>query len=292
MRSFIVIISIMLSSATAHAQFRPFDNSKAVLPWVYNPTADIPHDLQAYVGYDGRGNSDFTPQSVVAGVRVPISGGDRSRYSVPGGVAGVQVLNTSQTLWNTLTVNLNFAKQIQLSRGSRVAFGMGAGIYNMNYDQSALIYFDPQDPLLNTGENLFNIHLNAGVSLVLADRFFAQLAAPYILKDKGVNITEIILRTGYVFPVHPEANLIAAVNLDTYNNHLIYGGDLRMEFREVFSVMAGLDTEKYHGGLLVKFDAFGFGYTYGENFSGLLNNIPSHQLSVIANFQGMDLWGW
>ena len=72
----------------------------------------------------------------------------------------------------------------------------------------------------------------------------------------------------------------------------IYGGDLRMEFREVFSVMAGLDTEKYHGGLLMKFDAFGFGYTYGENFSGLLNNIPSHQLSVIANFVGMDLWGW
>src|SRR5690606_7995959 len=107
-------------------------------------------------------------------------------------------------LWNTLTVALNFAKQVQLSRGSRLSFGMGAGIYNMKYDQNALVYLDPQDPLLNAGENLFNIHLNAGISIVLAEHFFAQLATPYILKDKRVNIDEILMRVGYNLPVHSE----------------------------------------------------------------------------------------
>src|SRR5690606_9356823 len=128
-----------LVSGGAQAQFRPFDNSRAILPWLYNPSTDIPADLQTYIGYDGRGNSDFTPQSVVAGIRLPISGDTRSRYNVPAGVAGLQVLSTSQTLWNTLTVALNFAKQVQLSRGSRLSFGMGAGIYNMKYDQNALV---------------------------------------------------------------------------------------------------------------------------------------------------------
>src|SRR5690606_24815266 len=97
---------------------------------------------------------------------------------------------------------------------------------------------------------------------------------------------------GYSLPVHSEVNLIAAVNLDTYNQRLVYGGDLRLEVREAFSILAGSDTEKYHGGVQLEFEAFGFGYTYGENFSGLLNNIPAHQLSVIANFSGLDMWGW
>ena len=39
------------------------------------------------------------------------------------------------------------------------------------------VYLDRQDPLLNNGGSSFNIHLNAGFSLVMEDKFEVNLAA-------------------------------------------------------------------------------------------------------------------
>lgn len=280
----LIIIALLLCAHAGYSQIRPFDNSKSILPWIYNPTADFSTDLQAYVGYDARGNSSFTPQSVVAGLRMPVLGTGRPRRGGGTGVMGVQVLNTSQSILNSLTVNVNFAHQVAVNNNIKMSLGLGAGIFNMTYDYDALVYFDSGDPLLNNGENIFNMHLNAGFSLVMDDKLFINLAAPYLLKDKEANVKEIIFRAGYTFPVNPDVKLTAAANVDTYNDNMIYGGDLRLEWREMISLLAGADRYKYHGGLLLSFKSFTCGYTYGMNYNSLLDNVESHQLSVMSSF--------
>lgn len=279
----VLIIVLLLTSSVANAQIRAFDNSKSVLPWIYNPAADLSHDFQAYIGYDGRGSGNFMPQSVVAGLRMPVQGGKRLRNRGPSSMMGVQLLNTSHDLLKSSTINASFAHEIPLSREVRVAMGVGAGIFNMRYNYDALVYMDQQDPLLNSGENFFNIHLNAGFSLVMQDRFFIQLAAPYLIKDQRANIKEIIFRMGYVFPLNADLNLITAASLDTYNHNVIYGGEIRAEWRKMVSFMAGADRYKYHGGILLDIKPFSLGYTYGLNFKDVMDYVPAHQLSVFTN---------
>lgn len=282
MKNFLAILLLLVSGAS-YAQIRAFDNSKAILPWIYNPAANLSLDFQAYVGYDGRGSGNFMPQSVVAGLRMPVQGGKRFRNRGPASMVGVQMLSTSYDLLKSSTINASFAHEIPLTRELRIAMGLGAGIFNMRYDYDALVYMDQQDALLNNGDNLFNIHLNAGVSLVMKDRLFVQIAAPYLIRDKKANVGEIMFRAGYSLPLNADLNLIAAASLDTYNHNLIYGGDLRAEWREIVSFMLGADRYKYHGGMLLAIKPFSVGYTYGQNFEGAIGNVAAHQISVFSN---------
>jgi hypothetical protein len=277
-----LLFSLILFSGACYGQIRPFDNSKAILPWIYNPAANFSDGFQAYIGYDGRGSGNFLPQSVVAGLRMPVMAGRRSR-SAPATMVGVQLLNTTQDLLKASTINATFAHQVSLSRSLKVALGLGAGVYNMRYNFEALEYMDANDPLLNSGKNFFNMHLNAGGALVIEDKFFVNLALPYLVKDNRANLTEIIFRAGVQFPLNPDLVLIAAANLDTYNHNLIFGGDLRAEWRKMVSFMAGADRYKYHAGILLDIAPFSLGYTYGLNFSNSIDHMPAHQISVFSN---------
>lgn len=85
------------------------------------------------------------------------------------------------------------------------------------------------------------------------------------------------------FQLIPETNLIASANLDTYNRNIIFGGDLQMEYRKVFSVLAGADRYKFYGGIKLDVKPFAVGYTYGMNFSQWIDHVPSHQISVLSH---------
>ncbi len=283
MKNFITAALVLLASV-ATAQIRPFDNSKAILPWLYNPAANFSKDFQAYIGYDGRGNSSFMPQSVVAGLRMPVVHGKRYMHRNPGTMIGVQILNTRQDLLKVSTINASFAHQIDINETTTLALGMGAGIFNMDYNLDELVYLDQQDPVLNNAGSFYNIHLNAGAALVLGGKFFVNLAAPYLLKDKRANFDEIILRTSYSFAINPDVNIIPSLNLDTYNKNMIYGGDVKVEWRKIVSVLAGADRYKYHGGILLDIKPVCIGYTYGQNFDTQLGSIASHQISVYSHF--------
>jgi len=274
-----ITISLLLLSSMAMAQIRPFDNSKAILPWLYNPAVGFGKDVHAYLGYDGRGSSNFIPQSVVAGLRMPVQVGratDRNPHTMIGG----QVLSTKQDLIKQYTINATFGHQIDINKTMRLAMGMGAGFFSMNYDLNELVYLDQQDLLLTNAGPVYNVHLNAGVALVWADKLFVNFATPYLVKDGRANFNEIILRLSYAFPVTPDINVIPAFNLDTYNKNLIYGADVRVEWRKLISVLAGADRFKYLGGILVDVKPVSFGYTYGQNFDKELGSVASHQVSV------------
>ena len=285
MRNF-AILAILLSSGVAHAQMRAFDNSKAILPWIYNPASDFTMDFQAYVGYDGRGNSSYTPQSIIAGLRMPVERGRRRRSSrdrTPSSMIGVQMLNVSQDMLKTSTINASFAHQVVLSKKVRLAMGLGAGIFNMEYDTDDLVYFDQNDPLLGNGESFFNVHLNAGFALIVEDMLVINLASPYLIKDNRANVKEIIFRVSHILTLAADVKMITSANLDTYNNNLIYGGDVRMEWKGMVSVMAGADRYKYHGGLLLNIKPFSLGYAYGQNYRNTFGYVPSHQISIFSH---------
>ena len=281
MKKFLFIL-LLAASLHSYAQIRPFDNSKPILPWIYNPAADLSHDFQAYLAYDGRGSGNFMPQSVVAGLRMPMQGAKRFRRHGPSSMMGVQLLNTSQDLVRSSTIQASFSHEIPLTRKTKVALGLGAGVFNMRYDDDNLVYMDAHDPLLNNNGSIFNMHLNAGVSLVVEEKFFAQVAAPYLIKDERVNWNEVIVRVGYSLPLNADVTLIAAGNLDTYNRNLIYGADLRAEWRKMISVLAGADRYKFHGGLLLDIKPFSLGYTYAMNYHTSFDHIPTHQISVLS----------
>ncbi len=276
---------LLLASCAAYSQVRPFDNSKAILPWLYNPAVNLSQNLQAYAGYDGRGSGNFMPQSLVAGMRMPVQGAKQFRNRGPATMMGIQLLSTSQNLIKSSTTNATFGHEIAITRDMRVAMGLGGGIFNMRYNYDALVYMDQQDPLLNEGEDLFNIHLNAGVSFVITDKFFFQVAAPYLVKDKKANPGEVMIRTGYSFPLNEELSLIAAASLDTYNHDLIYGADLRAEWRKLISFMVGADRNKCHGGILLDIKPFSLGYTYGQNYRAISDYVPCHQISVFSDIK-------
>src|SRR5687768_166041 len=94
MRNFTLLLLLFCSGST-FCQIRPFDNSKAIMPWIYNPAMNFTKNFQAYIGYDGRGNSSFMPQSVVAGFRMPTHHGRRDRHKGAPTMIGVQLLTTS-----------------------------------------------------------------------------------------------------------------------------------------------------------------------------------------------------
>ena len=281
------LVITLLGLAESRAQIRAFDNSRAFMPWLYNPAADMPAQYSAYLGYDARGNSSITPQSMVAGVRVPVIGvgrGSSGKHAL--GVAGLQALNTSQSLANLLTVQANYAHQISLNDKVRLGFGMGMGMQHFSYDQDELVYFDEQDPFFQQGDRLFNLNLQVGVSLVADDKLFIHLSSPDMLKNGSNNFDEIIVRSGFILPLQADFAVVPAVYFETYNHNRIYGGDLRVEWKKMLSVLAGADRYKAYGGLQFKYKEIGFGYTYGQNFSNYRGSLDSHQISLNLSASG------
>ena len=64
---------------------------------------------------------------------------------------------------------------------------------------------------------------------------------------------------------------------------MIFGGDLQMEYRKVFSVLAGADRYKFSWGVKLDVKPFAVGYTYSMNFSQWIDHVPSHQISVLCD---------
>ena len=278
-RAFLALL-IFISVSDVRAQFRPFDNSRTTAPWIYNPSTSFTDKTQGYIGYDGRGSTSLTPQTLIAGFRIPVlySGRDRRR---PAAMAGMQYMSMMQDIVNSSVVNATFAYEVPLSRRVRASLGFGGGISTVKYNYENLVYLDTSDPLLGNGVNFFDIHLNAGISMTLDDRLTFSLAAPYLLKEDKLNLREVIARTSYRAVLTDELSLLVGANLDTYNRNTIVGGDVRLEWIKSFSVLAGADNFKFYSGVAVSVEYLTIGYTYGYNYSKLFSNFSNNQVMLI-----------
>jgi hypothetical protein len=273
---------LRFSLMDSFAQLRPFDNSRTLSPWMYNPAASFTGDFQAILAYDGRNSNSFTPQSLFAGVRIPVlySGRDRRK---PASMIGAQFLRTSQDLVQSSLLSGNFSYQVPLSKRLRAATGLGAGMSILNYNYDNLVFLDQQDPLLGNGVSFFNMHLNAGLSLVLDERLTLSAALPYILRENNLNLNEWIIRAAYEAQLGNDFDFLIAANLDTYNRNKIIGGDLRLQWNKTIAVLAGTDNFKAYSGVTLRFETISFSYTYGINYSSMLNRIPNNQIMLMMS---------
>jgi len=276
----LMLVLMLLSVQQASAQYRPFDNSRTMTSWIYNPAASFTNDVQTYVGYDGRGSNSQTPQAIIGGLRVPVLYGGRDNRR-PAAMVGFQYLKVMQDIWNTSVISGNFAYQVPLSRRVHAAIGLGGGISTMKYNYGNLVYLDASDPLIGNGVNFFNIHLNGGLSVMVDDKLVFSLATPYLLKENKVNLREVIARASYKTPVSENLGIMVGANMDTYNRNLIVGGDVRAEWKKSFSVIAGADNFKWYSGLTVTMDYLMIGYTYGYNYSKLYSNFSNNQVMMM-----------
>lgn len=280
--TFLTAFLLIATGSRVYAQFRPFDNSRTLAPWIYNPSASFSDEVQVYLGYDGRGSNSLTPQTLIGGLRVPLlyRGRDRRR---PAAMVGLQYLKSMQDIINSSVVDGNFAYEVPLSKRVRAALGIGGGISTLRYNFGNLNYLDNNDPLIGSGINFFNIHLNSGLSVVLDDKFTISVSHPYLLKENKLNLREVIARMAYRAPVTKELAIRVGANLDTYNRNMIVGGDLRADWKQSFSVMAGADNFKFYSGLSVSMDYLTIGYTYGYNYSKLFSNFANNQVMVLIS---------
>lgn len=286
-RVMFILLFLLLSNSLC-AQYRPFDNSRAIAPWIYNPSASFATETQVYLGYDGRGSNSQTPQTLMGGLRFPVlyAGRDRRR---PAAMAGVQYLKVTQDILNHSVISGNFAYQVPISRRVRAALGVGSGISTLKYNYEKLVYLDASDPLIGSGVNFFNIHLNAGISVVLDEKLTLSLSNPYMLKENKLNIREIIARATYKADVSENMSLLIGANVDTYNRNQIIGGDLRAAWKKSFTVIAGADNYKFYSGLSVSMDYLTIGYTYGYNYSKLFSNFANNQIVMLIEIPQKQL---
>lgn len=276
----LLLVIMLVSAHKAAAQYRPFDNSRTMASWIYNPAASFTNEVQAFVGYDGRGSNSQTPQALLGGLRVPVLYGGRDRRR-PSAMVGFQYLKVMQDILNSSVISGNFAYQVPVSRRVHAAIGMGGGISTLKYNYGNLVYLDSSDPLIGNGVNFFNIHLNAGMSVMVDDKLVFSLATPYLLKENKLNVREVIARASYKTPLSDKLGILVGANLDTYNRNMIAGGDVRVEWKKSFSVIAGADNFKFYSGLTVTMDYLMIGYTYGQNYSKLYSNFPNNQVMMM-----------
>lgn len=279
---FFCFLLLHVSFTESVAQLRPFDNSRILSPWMYNPAASFTRDFQAVLAYDGRNSNTFTPQSLFAGVRIPVLYSGRDRRN-PAALIGAQYLRTSQDLVQSSLLSGNFSYQVPLSKRLKAATGLGAGMSLLNYNYDNLVFLDQQDPLLGNGVSFFNMHLNAGLSLVLDERLTFSAALPYILRENKVNLNEWIIRATYESQLSDDFDFLIAANLDTYNLNSIIGGDLRLRWNKAIALLAGGDNFKAYSGVTFRFETIFLSYTYGVNYSAVLNRIPNNQVMLMLS---------
>jgi len=277
-----LILAMLLNSQQAYAQLRPFDNSRTMSPWLYNPAAAFTGDFQSVIAYDGRNTNSFTPQSIMAAVRIPVIYAGRDRRK-PASMVGAQYLRTSQDIVSSSVLSGNFSYQVPISKRVRAAIGLGAGMSMLNYNYENLVFVDQQDPLLGNGVDFFNMHLNAGFSIVIDERLTFSAALPYILRENKTNFGEIIVRAMYDAAISNDLELQIAGNLDTYNQNMIAGGDLSLQWKKTLGLLAGADNFKAYSGLSIRLETIHFSYTYGINYSNLLNRLPNNQVMIMLS---------
>ena len=277
-----LVVLILAVYSDARAQLRAFDNSRTTAPWIYNPAVSFTGDFQTLLAYDGRNNNSFTPQSLFAAIRIPVIYPGRDRRK-PASMVGAQFLRTTQDIVSSSVLSGNFSYQVPMSKRMRAAVGLGAGMAMLNYNYENLNFIDQQDPLLGNGVDFFTMHLNAGVSLVFDERFTLAAALPYILRENKVNLGEYVIRAMYDVHLTHDLELLVAANLDTYNRTTAVGGDFRVQWKKTIGVLAGADNVKAFTGVTMRFETIVFNYTYGLNYSELLNRLPTNQVMVMLS---------
>lgn len=190
------------------------------------------------------------------------------------------------------TFNVDFAYILNLSRYTRLSFGMKAGVSNLAFDFSGTnVGADPS--FLNTTNTLMNI--GAGLFLY-SDNFYVGLSSPNVLPtDLNVNSqdlyeteTQMFAMAGYIIDVNRGLRLKpSAVVKQSIGAPLSFDVSMNALFNEKFEFGLSYRYQDAVSALAAINLAYNFkiGYAYDYSTSKLNSfNSGSHEIILLYNF--------
>jgi len=194
---------------------------------------------------------------------------------------------------NENSFNADFAYILQLPRGTQLAFGIKAGINNLEYNFSNTnVTTDPDF------QNRSQMDLTIGTGFFLfRDNFYVGVSAPNFLPTTLVEDTEglyekklqLYLTTGYVYDLNMDIKLKpSAVLRQSFNFPLSFDVSLNAMFNEKFEFGASYRNQDAIAFLAAinLTDNFRIGYAYDYTTNRLSDfSNGSHEIILLYNFR-------
>jgi len=240
MRRHLFIICFLMTNLGAFSQQDPQFTQYMFNTLYYNPGyAGIPgainltalHRTQ-WLGYqstfDGAGN----PTTQVVSANIPILKFNSG--------AGLHVVNDNLGALTNLEVQASYAYHISI-REAKLSFGIRGGVYTQTTDFDKYRWFDPDDPLRQSGkESQFRPDMAAGV-YYRAEKYYIGISATHLIKSKfdyGIDSLQNALEThmyitgGYDYQLNYDIVLSPSILVKTDLKTYSFDVSLLATFRE------------------------------------------------------------
>lgn len=243
--------------------------------------------------------SMLTAGSADFGIEEPYIRSDKDSYYSSDNHHGIGVsfINDATGPINRTTANFNYSYHLMMGDIANLSFGVGAGVSRIGLNTSELIFEDPADPVVTSGEVInWTPDVNLGFYLYGSHFFFGGSMQQVIkqklsfnnISDKSAEVSHYFLTGGYRFFIGEDVSLTPSVmakyvapfpttydlNLKvTFRNNFWLGGSFRK--KDGFSVFTGFTVSKM----------LEVGYAYDSNISAIKTiNSGSHEFVLGLKF--------
>lgn len=243
--------------------------------------------------------SILTAGSANFGIEEPYTKSDKYSYYPSDNHHGVGMsfINDNTGPINRTTANLCYAYHLLLGDMANLSFGVGAGVSRIGLNTGDLIFEDPNDPVVTTGQVLnWTPDVNLGFYLYGA-QFFLGGSMQQVIKqklsfndisDKSTEVSHYFLTAGYRFFVGEDISFTPSimakyvapfpksydVNLKvSFRNNFWLGGSFRR--KDAYSILTGFTVNKM----------LEVGYAFDSNISVIKTiNSGSHEFVLGIKF--------
>lgn len=243
--------------------------------------------------------SILTAGSADYGIEEPYTKSDKESYLSSDNHHGVGIsfINDKTGPINRTTANLNYAYHLMLGDIANLSFGVGGGVSRIGLNTADLIFEDPNDPVVTTGQVInWTPDVNLGFYLYGSQFFFGGSMQQVIkqklsfndISDKSTEVSHYFLTGGYRFFVGEDISFTPSImakyvapfpmsydlNLKvSFRNNFWLGGSFRK--KDAFSVLTGFTVNKM----------LEIGYAYDSNISTIKTiNSGSHEFVLGIKF--------
>jgi type IX secretion system PorP/SprF family membrane protein len=211
---------------------------------------------------------------------------------------GFNIVNDNIGVTQETDFNAVYSYALEVSRFSKLAFGINAGVNVLNIDFNELNRFDPSDPeFANNLENRVSPQVGIG-ALLYNDRYFVGLSVPALLRndrfsENSVNDAQITdrlhyyLTAGLIFDINPSVKFKPSILLRHVNGAPLLA-ELSSNFliNDKFTVGAAYRLNSSFSGLFAfqATDAILIGLAYDRDTS-TLTSYNDGSLEFFARFE-------
>lgn len=243
--------------------------------------------------------SILTAGSADYGVEEPYTRSDKDGYMSSDNHHGIglSAINDETGPINRTTLNLTYAYHLMMGDIANLSFGFGAGVSRIGLNTDVLMFEDPNDPVVTTGQIInWTPDINLGIYLY-GSQFYFGASMQQVLKtklnfndltEKGAEIPHYFITGGYRFFIGEDISVIPSLMLK-YVNPLPKALDmnLKVAFRNNFwlgSSFRKKDAVAFLAGFTVN-KMLDVGYAYDSSISSVKTiNTGSHEFVLGLKF--------